>query len=420
VDDTDVKLLSETVPPTSNPAFSGQHLPFVGFTFTQHSNLSDLGSITTTTTTTHESISIVASKCNGERTNPELTRKLQDEINMLTKKNGELESQLQSISNNSVAERKQSDSSRTQELETAIVQLRKENEDIIKDKLKLLENLKALESDLKTSNQQNIQRTVEFTDLSDETKELRTQKVMLARQLRDKEDDVEKQSQKIDSMRNDIRLADKTRRELETKLQETMSDLTRERQAKERSEDYCRQLQAKGSNSTLHEENFKREIERLDSEKKELLAQQQLRFNQEMNALRDQLNESETQRNLTQIETNQLREKLELIRQDITELEGTVHTLKKEKQYLKDENVRLTGEMEMINDTNRRLQNDQSQVESDYEELKHKRQAIANWEQQITEIIQWVSDEKDARSYLQALASKMTEELDTMKGKLLF
>lgn len=416
VDDTDVKLLSETVPPTSNPAFSGQHLPFVGFTFTQHSNLSDLGSITTTTTMTHESISIV-SKCNGERTNPELTRKLQDEINMLTKRNGELESQLQSMSNNSTAERKQSDSSRTQELEAAIVQLRKENEEIIKDKLKLLENFKALESDLKTSNQQHKQRMVEFMELSDETKELRTQKVMLARQLRDKEDDVEKSSQKIDSLRSDIRLADKTRRELETKLQETMSELTRERQAKERSEEYCRQLQAKGSNSTLHEENFKREIERVENEKKELLAQHQLRFNQDMNALRDQLNESETQRNLTQIETSQLREKLEVIRQDMAELESSVHVLKKEKQYLIDENIRLSGEMEMINDTNRRLQNDQSQVESDYEELKHKRQAIANWEQQITEIIQWVSDEKDARSYLQALASKMTEELDTMKGK---
>ena len=78
--------------------------------------------------------------------------------------------------------------------------------------------------------------------------------------------------------------------------------------------------------------------------------------------------------------------------------------------------MKLSGEQEMLNDTNRRLQFDQSQVESDFEELKHKRQAIANWEQQITDIIQWVSDEKDARSYLQALATKMNEELDTMKG----
>lgn len=46
---------------------------------------------------------------------------------------------------------------------------------------------------------------------------------------------------------------------------------------------------------------------------------------------------------------------------------------------------------------------------------RSKRQAIAQWERQISEIIQWVSDEKDARGYLQALASKMTEELEYMK-----
>lgn len=39
----------------------------------------------------------------------------------------------------------------------------------------------------------------------------------------------------------------------------------------------------------------------------------------------------------------------------------------------------------------------------------------------MSEIIQWVSDEKDARSYLQALATKMTEELEYLKhsGKCL-
>lgn len=46
---------------------------------------------------------------------------------------------------------------------------------------------------------------------------------------------------------------------------------------------------------------------------------------------------------------------------------------------------------------------------------RNKRQAINQWERQIAEIIQWVSDEKDARGYLQALTTKMTDELDYLK-----
>lgn len=409
VEDTDVKLFSDAVPPTTtNPAFSALHLPFIGFTFTQHSNLSDLGTVS--------DVNIANGKCNGERLNPEITRKLQDEINILTKRNGELESQLQSLSNNSNIGRKMSDSSRMQELESAFVQLKKENEEILKEKHKMLENIKTLETDMKTTTQQGKQRMVEFMELSDEAKELRTQKVMLVRQVRDKEEDLEKSSQKIESLRNEIRSLEMSRREMESKLQESMADLTRERQARERSEEFCRKLQAEGSHSNVHEDNLKREIERLEMEKQDSLAQQQMRYQQEINILRDQLNESETQKHLTQMELSQIREKLDSFRQNMSTLEDMVNNLKKEKQYLIDENIRLTGEGEMLNDTNRRLQQHQALVEGDFEELKNKRQAIANWEQQINEIIQWVSDEKEARTYLSSLASKMTEELDVIKG----
>lgn len=44
VEEVDIK--TDIFPPTpSNPIFSGLHLPFVGFTFTQNSMVSDLGSI---------------------------------------------------------------------------------------------------------------------------------------------------------------------------------------------------------------------------------------------------------------------------------------------------------------------------------------------------------------------------------------
>lgn len=62
-----------------------------------------------------------------------------------------------------------------------------------------------------------------------------------------------------------------------------------------------------------------------------------------------------------------------------------------------------------------RLQTERANLESEYETLRSKQDALSQWESQLSEIIQWVSDEKDARAYLQALATKMTEELDYLK-----
>lgn len=62
-----------------------------------------------------------------------------------------------------------------------------------------------------------------------------------------------------------------------------------------------------------------------------------------------------------------------------------------------------------------RLQTERSNLESEYEQLRNKQDALGQWESQLSEIIQWVSDEKDARAYLQALATKMTEELEYLK-----
>lgn len=62
-----------------------------------------------------------------------------------------------------------------------------------------------------------------------------------------------------------------------------------------------------------------------------------------------------------------------------------------------------------------RLQSERANLESEYESLRSKQDALGQWESQLAEIIQWVSDEKDARAYLQALATKMTEELDYLK-----
>lgn len=152
----------------------------------------------------------------------------------------------------------------------------------------------------------------------------------------------------------------------------------------------------------------------------EKINQQQLRYNAELTALRDQLMDNESQREMLQREMQQMREKLDSSRlESITDSEETISEMKKrhdrEMKILLDDNRKLINELEVVSETNRRLQSERLQIESDYEELRSKRQAIHQWERQISEVVQWISDDNDARAYLQALAAKMSEELDYIK-----
>lgn len=105
--------------------------------------------------------------------------------------------------------------------------------------------------------------------------------------------------------------------------------------------------------------------------------------------------------------------------ENLTDSEETLTELKRihdrEKGLLLEENKRLVQDLEKVSDTIQRLNNERRALEEEYEDLRIKKESIAHWESQIAELIQWVSDEKDARSYLQALASKMNEELEFLK-----
>lgn len=77
--------------------------------------------------------------------------------------------------------------------------------------------------------------------------------------MRDKEEELETVMQKVDSLRNDIRRAEKLRRELESRMEEAQAEATKERKLRERSEEYCRQMQAESDRLRVRSEHTPRE-----------------------------------------------------------------------------------------------------------------------------------------------------------------
>ncbi|XP_018352111.1 PREDICTED: serine/threonine-protein kinase MRCK alpha isoform X1 [Trachymyrmex septentrionalis] len=456
VDDTDVRT-SDAVPPAANSAFSALHLPFVGFSFTQGSCISDLGCISALSQTdkriqileeentrlvqtiddmkNHSSISHSSPGISPDSNNA--TRKLQDEINTLTKRNCELESQLKSMDiPRELRTLDNGDMIKYRELEKLVRCLRSEKEEAIKDKLDAQEKLKLQDKELKDALTQRKLAMTEYTEVSDKLSELRQQKQKLSRQVRDKEEELEVAMQKVDTLRHDIRKAEKLRRELENRIDEAMAETSKERKLRERSEEYCKQMQeemekirqrslgndasANHALATQEINRLKAEVEKLEVQYNENLTQQQSRFNLEIRSLQEQLHEAETRRELLEREVQLTKEKLDAARlENITDSEETINELnrrhERERIILIEENKKLVLELGALTDSVNRLQGERRQLEDEYEELRNKKEAIAQWEAQITEIIQWVSDEKDARGYLQALATKMTEELEFLK-----
>lgn len=443
VDDTDVRL-SDAKPPTANNAFTGLHLPFVGFTFTQGSYICDLCNLSHYINSNNTEIQnkrnqneIISyqEKEIDKRTSPDGTRKLQDEINTLTKRNCELESQLRNLeSGQSTSVHTDAldgaESAKIKDLEKQIKLLRQEKEEAQKDRLDLQEKLKFQDKELKDALAQKKLAMAEYTEVSDKLAELRQQKQKFSRQVRDKEEELETVMQKVDSLRNDIRRAEKLRRELESRVEEAQAEAIKERKLRERSEEYCRQMQTESDRLRVKSEHAPRdqqdslrlqaELEKLEVQYNESLTQQQTRFNMEISSLREQLHVAETHRDVLEREVTALKEKMEQVRQEaVSDSDQMIAELtrrhERDKQILLDDNNKLSSNVDFLTESMNRLQTERAALESDYEQLRTKQEALGQWETQLSEIIQWVSDEKDARAYLQALATKMTEELEYLK-----
>uniref|UniRef100_A0A8C2Z1P4 non-specific serine/threonine protein kinase n=1 Tax=Cyclopterus lumpus TaxID=8103 RepID=A0A8C2Z1P4_CYCLU len=469
VDDDVLKNPVRTFPPISHTGFTGQHLPFVGFTYTTDSCFADRSSVSETglglrqdeagaggqeveaferrirrleqekqelNRKLQESTqALQAPARGGTLTRDKEIKKLNEEIERLKKKladSDRLEHQLEEAV--TLRQDYESSASKLKTLERQVKTLRQEKDEVHKCLVELipdsLERLRSQTKELKEAHSQRKLALQEFSDLSERMADLRSSKQRLTRQLRDKEEEMEALLQKMDIMRQEIRKTEKNRKELD----DAKAEAQKERKLREHSEVYSKQLETEMQHLKVRVSGgaeFQQELSRLkaDLDTKILFYEEELlrrdsSHSSEMKNLRKDLHESEGAQLAANKELLQLRDKLDKAKRDRrAEMDEAVSALKekseREKNLLTEENHKLMVETDKLCNFVDQLTAQNRQLEDDLQDLSSKKESVAHWEAQIAEIIQWVSDEKDARGYLQALATKMTEELETLRSSSL-
>ncbi|CAM4572294.1 unnamed protein product [Lepidochelys olivacea] len=458
--DDDVLRNPEIVPPGSHTGFSGLHLPFVGFTYTTDSLFSDRGSlrsvmqsgaVTKEMDVQHDKEEAYERRIRKlEEEKLDLYRKLQEspvppvlgpdpdkEIKKLTEEIERLNKKIADLNRieRQLHQENEDYTHRLKGLEKQYRTIRQEKEDLHKQLVEASERLKAQSKELKDAHQQRKLAMQEFSELNERMVDLRSQKQKFSRQLRDKEEEMEVIVQKIDSMRQEIRKSERGRKELEAQLEDVTAEASKERKLREHSEIFSKQLEnelealklkqgGRAAGATLEHQQelskMKSELEKKILFYEEELVRREASHVLEVKNIKKEVHDSESHQLALQKEIMMLKDKLEKAKRERhNEMEETVGTIKekyeRERTMFFDDNKKLTTENEKLCSFVDKLTAQNRQLEDELQDLAAKKESVAHWEAQIAEIIQWVSDEKDARGYLQALASKMTEELESLR-----
>ncbi|XP_006157307.1 serine/threonine-protein kinase MRCK alpha isoform X8 [Tupaia chinensis] len=403
--DDDCLKNSETMPPPTHTAFSGHHLPFVGFTYTSSCVLSDRSCLRVTAGPTSLDLDV-----NVQRTldNNLATEAYERRIKRLEQEKLELSRKLQESTQTVQALQYSTvDGPLTASKDLEIKNLKEEIEKLRKQ----ITEMSHLEQQLEEAN--SVRR-----ELDDAFRQIKA---------------YEKQIKTLQQEREDLN-------KLEVHTEALAAEASKDRKLREQSEHYSKQLEneleglkqkqisySPGICSIEHQQ----EITKLktDMEKKSIFYEEELSKREGIHAneiknLKKELHDSEGQQLALNKEIMILKDKLEKTRRESqSEREEFENEFKqqyeREKVLLTEENKKLTSELDKLTTLYENLSIRNQHLEEEVKDLADKKESVAHWEAQITEIIQWVSDEKDARGYLQALASKMTEELEALRNSSL-
>ncbi|RXN33846.1 serine threonine- kinase MRCK alpha-like isoform X3 [Labeo rohita] len=451
--DDDCLKNTETMPPPSHTAFSGHHLPFVGFTYTSNCTLSDRGCLRESVAPAQMDASVqrgledsLATEAYERRIRRleqeklELSRKLQEstktvqalqhssgdapvssnreveirglkeELEMLRKQiadTGRVEQKLEQASS---ARRDLEDSSKqVRSLEKQLKSMKQERDDLQKSLQESSEKLKTQGKELKEADSQRKMAMQEFAEVSEKVTELRSHKQRLSRQLRDKEEEMDSLNQKVEALRLEVRKAERAKKEMEAQAEEWSAEAQKEKKLKERSEQYSRQLEEElegmkqkqvgrspnvGS-SEQHQElsKLRADLENKTAFYEEELSRREQQHANELKNLKKELRESEGQQLTLKKEIMMLKDKLEKTRRE---------SQCEREEFESDYKQKYERERVLLSEENKKLSSELDKMASSFEKLSctHK---------QLEEEMRELADKKESVAHWEAQITEIIQ-----------
>ncbi|CDW57642.1 serine:threonine protein kinase MRCK alpha [Trichuris trichiura] len=474
VEDSDF-MPCDTKPPNVSAPFTGHHLPFIGFTYTHNSKLSDSQSlaalivrsesgaedeINITDMVTVEAYERRIKRLENERTDlerklREATRLVQsqfhgDEGNSATKAGpsevtspdtdivavAQMKDELQ-ILRKRVAEYEAVVSSRkdsaAEEWEKKYRELQKKHRQLITDRSSLEDQISKLSEEsnekkyqLKEAIKYRDAARQDFAEASDKITELMNEKQKLLRASREREDECNVLQQKSDAMRVELLKMEKLKRSLEFKLEESQAECSRERRLREDVEanqvalqielESVRKGKAISGNGPTSPENARKMVEHVEEE----LQMERDRHSRQVSVIETQLSDAK-------MEVESLRSQLQTLvcRTD----EERAALIANHEEAIGDLHIAVERERELRLETQNQLEMENNGLKENIHAMEgqiaglEKQLALMNekynfamiLDSQLPELMKWVNDEKEVRIYLHALTAKIAEEVESMK-----
>jgi chromosome segregation ATPase len=263
----------------------------------------------------------------------------------------------------------------------------------IKQIYDLQERINLQAKDLQDAQTQRKLAVQEFTDVNEKVNELRSKNTKLSNELLNKEDELEelKTLTRLDVDRRE-RVVNELRQEIQILQLESKRDMEM---------------------NALQQQEVDEETTTTAT----------ILTHEEAESLRSKLIETEESNETLLAELKQLKERHAVASKELAskfEVDISEALVRKEREltlYHQTEVSKLVEENEKANALVQRLSSEKRALDEELVTFNESKKAIAKYEWQMNEILNMLNDEKAVRSHLRALATKLIEEVETLKQR---